>query len=343
MKREKILVWGTGVSAANLFNDFFKPEDVFCYIDSDESRYGEKFLGRQIICPSEILKVDYELILIASTSSQEINKQCKKLGLNMDNILFVYRDFEEIRSITSENAKRKAQRILGQDWMRGTSYQFHVITDNIYFKQQNCVDELEKTWLKQRDYVRAQTLELLAIEINNNDIDGSVAEFGVYKGEFSRYMRSVFPQRELYLFDTFESFSEEENEKEIALGRCNTSFSEAFKQTSENLVKNIFRETELDKIHIVKGLFPDSLDEYPDLEKIRFCFVSLDFDFEESIYEGLKYIYPRLMYGGYIMIHDYNSRLAGVKKAVQRYESEIKKNICKVPICDEYGTLVVTK
>lgn len=343
MHKEKILVWGTGVSATNLFNEYFSPKDVYCYIDNDEHRCGNIFLERPIIHPSEICKVDYDLILIASTSSQDICKQCQELEINMNHVFFVYRDFEDLQRITSKEAIRKAGLVLGNEWVKGFDYHFHVVTDNIYFRQNHCVDELEDTWLKRRDYVRVQTMELLADEICKNNIEGDIAEFGVYKGEFSRYIRSVFPDKHLYLFDTFDSFGEEENKREIALGRCNDFFSEAFKQTSDNLVRSIFCETELEKIHIVKGLFPESMNQYPDLCKCRFAFVSLDFDYEDSIFEGLKYVYPRLNAGGYIMLHDYNSKLAGVKRGVERYEKEIGKAVCKVPICDEYGTLVITK
>ena len=43
------------------------------------------------------------------------------------------------------------------------------------------------------------------------------------------------------------------------------------------------------------------------------------------------------------MLHDYNSKLTGVKKGVERYEQEKGESFCKVPICDEYGTLIITK
>ena len=66
-------------------------------------------------------------------------------------------------------------------------------------------------------------------------------------------------------------------------------------------------------------------------------------DFEESIFEGLKYFYPRLEKGGYIFVHDYNSDLYGVERAVNRYEVEMGMLLSKVPICDANGTLVITK
>ena len=69
----------------------------------------------------------------------------------------------------------------------------------------------------------------------------------------------------------------------------------------------------------------------------------MDVDFEESIYEGIKYFYPRLSQGGYIFIHDYNSSLFGVEKAVDRFEEEINGVLAKVPLCDANGTLIITK
>ena len=42
---------------------------------------------------------------------------------------------------------------------------------------------------------------------------------------------------------------------------------------------------------IRKGLFPDTA---VGLEE-KFIFVSIDVDFENSTYEGLKYFYPRLV------------------------------------------------
>ena len=67
-----------------------------------------------------------------------------------------------------------------------------------------------------------------------------------------------------------------------------------------------------EKIICRKGLFPESLNG---LEE-NFAFVSIDVDFEQAIFDGLEYFYPRLNRGGYILIHDYNSAtLKGGKKS----------------------------
>ena len=71
--------------------------------------------------------------------------------------------------------------------------------------------------------------------------------------------------------------------------------------------------------------------------------MSVDLDFESSIYEWLAYFYPRLESGGYIFVHDYNSDLRGVERAVDRFECEKQVSLCKVPLCDANGTLVITK
>lgn len=44
----------------------------------------------------------------------------------------------------------------------------------------------------------------------NNSIEGSVAEAGVYQGNFSAVINKCFPTRKLYLFDTFEGFDSKE-------------------------------------------------------------------------------------------------------------------------------------
>ena len=60
--------------------------------------------------------------------------------------------------------------------------------------------------------------------------------------------------------------------------------------------------------------------------------------------EGLRFFYPRVVSGGIIFVHDYNTYyLEGIKKAVKRYEREIGRRFNKIPIADRAGTLIVLK
>ena len=188
------------------------------------------------------------------------------------------------------------------------------------------------------DYNRLRTFEVVVSEIQENYVDGAVAELGVFKGEFAKYINGAFPDRKCYLFDTFEGFRRQEEIREKSLGNCGDAFIRRFKETSVKSVLEIMPNP--DKIICVPGLFPESLNDLEDI----FAFVSIDVDFEQSIFDGITYFYPRLCSGGYIFIHDYNSStLKGVKNAVKRYELENKIRLSKVPIPDLCGTLVITK
>ena len=86
------------------------------------------------------------------------------------------------------------------------------------------------------------------------------------------------------------------------------------------------------------GVFPASLGG---LEE-RFCLVSLDVDLEESTLAGLRYFVPRLSPGGYLLLHDWHTpRLAGVERALARYEAERGAPLHAVPLCDINGSLVI--
>lgn len=188
------------------------------------------------------------------------------------------------------------------------------------------------------DYNRIRTFELVLEEIRKQNVPGSVAELGVFKGEFAKYINAAFPERTCYLFDTFEGFRDSEAIAEKQAGNCGNAFIERFKDTTEAAVLGKMPVPE--KIVCKKGLFPESLGGLED----TFAFVSLDVDFEQAINDGLEYFYPRLNEGGYIFVHDYNSStLKGVRNAVNRYEDDNKLKLAKVPIPDLCGTLVITK
>lgn len=159
----------------------------------------------------------------------------------------------------------------------------------------------------------------------------------MFKGEFAQYLNIAFPDRKLYLFDTFEGFESNEAAKEVSNANITDTEVDAFKNTSVDLVMEKMVYT--NQVIIRKGYFPqtaDGLDE-------QYAFVSIDMDLEDSIYSGLEYFYPRLSSGGYIFIHDYNSVCQAVEWAVDKYEKDIGKIIPKVPVADANGTLVITK
>ncbi|KAA9039245.1 class I SAM-dependent methyltransferase [Ginsengibacter hankyongi] len=184
------------------------------------------------------------------------------------------------------------------------------------------------------DYIRIATLELISFEINKKNLRGNVAELGVYKGKFARYINLYFKERNLYLFDTFEGFDKRDVNKEINEGF--SSGSQDFTNTSVASVLRIMPFPE--KCIPVQGFFPESAKNINE----RFVFISIDADLYEPVYEGLKFFYKNLVNGGYIFVHDFNNdHYKGARKAVERFCGE--ENICFTPIPDAAGTVVITK
>lgn len=55
---------------------------------------------------------------------------------------------------------------------------------------------------------RLATIRLLAKEIRQRCLPGEIAELGVHQGASARELNRLFPERKLYLFDTFQGFPE---------------------------------------------------------------------------------------------------------------------------------------
>lgn len=183
--------------------------------------------------------------------------------------------------------------------------------------------------------VRFSAARLIAREINRRNISGSVAELGVYQGEFAALINELFPERNLYLFDTFEGFDGKDIKMETD-GEQSYAKRGDFRDTSIDLVKNKLDFPE--RAIFIKGYFPETAEG---LEE-NYVFVSIDADLYNPVYEGLRYFYPRMNRGGYILIHDYNNlQFKGAGKAVEQYCSE--NNLFVVPLSDIHGSAVIVK
>lgn len=181
--------------------------------------------------------------------------------------------------------------------------------------------------------IRLSTIRLLADEINRKEIKGSIAELGVYKGYIAKELNILFKERKLYLFDTFEGFDDRDlfYENKLEKSRFN---KDDFKDTSIEVIKDILPYK--DKVVFFKGYFPETADKIED----KYALVSLDTDLYLPTLNGLKYFYPRLSKGGFIVVHDYNSQqFPNVRKAVDDFYKSIDINV--IPICDLHGSAVI--
>ena len=181
------------------------------------------------------------------------------------------------------------------------------------------------------DYARYASLALALTRIENESIPGALAEVGVYQGATSRFVLRCAPGRTLYLFDTFEGFPIEDREPE---NRGDTRF----RDTSEADVLRTLGDAK--NVVIRKGRFPETA---VGLEGERFAFALLDLDVFPPTLAGLEFFYARLVRGGYLFVHDYNSpeSNSACRRAVSQFMAGRPEQIVELP--DAWGSVVIRK
>ena len=186
------------------------------------------------------------------------------------------------------------------------------------------------------DYIRFSSMELVAREIHERKIPGDVAELGVYRGDFASKINIAFPDRKLYLFDTFEGFAAEdiETEKEKSYSKMeNNDFSD----TSVSLVMKKMKYP--NNCIVKKGFFPKTAEGVD----ATFSFVSVDCDLYDPILSGLEFFWDRLSTGGYIFVHEYNqTEYLGTNAAVNEFLKS-HPEVHFFPLTDQGGSIVLMK
>lgn len=321
-----IYVWGTGCGASELVSSGLAAEKITAFIDNYPS--GKTFLGKPVLLPKDFNVSDCELMIITARDCTTIRKHCLELGIAETKLFHLKNNWQ----LTDLNEScDSAISLLGEELYKKLSQKQLAVTVPTFLQNIN-FPEADLS----NDYVRLATLGLLCRRIS--DLPGNIAELGVYKGGFARCLNFLMPERTLYLFDSFEGFETVEAQKETLQQNCTDAFVEAHKNTS--IAQVLKRLPFPDKSIICQGYFPESAKDVSD----SFCLVSLDVDFEDTTYEGLKYFWPKLIDGGYLLLHDWNSQnLSGVAAALTRFEKELGHSIPSVPLCDTGGTLILCK
>lgn len=110
-----------------------------------------------------------------------------------------------------------------------------------------------------------------------------------------------------------------------------------FKDTSLEAVRALVGE---ENVRYVKGYFPEFAAQMPD--DLRFALVHIDCDLYLPISHALQYFYPRLLPGGYLIVHDYASLAwAGAEQAVDEFFSDKPEAI--IPLTDGGGSMAIRK
>lgn len=321
-----IYVWGTGCGASELIERGMELERITAFVDSSPS--GAEFMGKPVLLPGQLPVDRCGLVIVTTRHAGEVADTCARLGIPGEKLLFLKNNC----SLTDRNAAcTAAEEILGRPLLARLLPPQHMVPTPTAL----LTSTLEGPRLC-NDYVRLATLELLCRRLSR--VPGAAAELGVYRGAFAQCINALLPERTLYLFDSFDGFDPGEGAREQAANNCNEAFLAAHRHTNAEAVRDSMPHKE--NVIVKAGFFPGSLKGLED----RFCLVSLDADFQETTLAGLRYFWPRLHPGGYLLLHDWGDpRLTGVAAALEQYEAEIGQRLLSVPLCDIGGTLVLCK
>lgn len=184
------------------------------------------------------------------------------------------------------------------------------------------------------DLVRRDMLVLLLRSLNQRRVPGDLAELGVYRGFTARLFHHYMPDRALHLFDTFAGFDPHDVQAEERVGGRGTLKGHFADTSVEGVLR--FLERKNDNVHVYPGRFPDTIP--PELESRTFALVHLDADLYEPTLAGLRWFYPRIAPGGFVVVHDYNA-WPGARRAVDEFFAGRPQ--VPVPMPDKSGSVVV--
>ena len=170
-------------------------------------------------------------------------------------------------------------------------------------------------------------------QLAKEGLPGDIVEVGVYRGATASVLANFARRlgRTAYLFDTFEGFPRED------LTGIDTDKPMVFEDTSLESVRALVGD---ESVCFVKGYFPGTADQLPD--DGSYCLVHIDCDLYAPTRSALEYFYPRMVPGGFMIVHDYSSlHWNGAENAVDQFFAGKPEAV--VPLPDGAGSVVIRK
>lgn len=147
---------------------------------------------------------------------------------------------------------------------------------------------------------------------------GALVEVGAFRGGGALHISNACPDREIFVFDTFEGF------RKLTRGLDDLFGHEWFKDTSEDLVRRLFRPYKR-KVAVIKGYFPESAAGLA-LGRVAFC--HLDVDVYEAAEQSLRFLADKLAPRSLIVIDDYQRGAHGLDRAMTEFLAAHGQFVC---------------
>ena len=171
---------------------------------------------------------------------------------------------------------------------------------------------------------RLENVQYCVEQVIDKQIPGDLIETGVWRGGTTIFMRGLLKargvtDRSVWVADSFQGLPPPDAAKYPAdIGDAHWSVKQlsiSLKQVQDN-----FRRYDLldEQVQFLEGWFRDTL---PTCAANKFAVVRLDGDMYESTMDGLRWLYPKLTKGGYIIIDDYGA-VPACKRAVEDYRRQ---------------------
>lgn len=139
-----------------------------------------------------------------------------------------------------------------------------------------------------------------------NGLPCAMAEVGVWRGGSALVLASLFPERDLHLFDTFNGLPFDEDADMDPDGQVKAGMFAAG-------IAQVRRRMAGTRVVFHPGIFPATTRT---VRNTRFAFVHIDCDLYRTAYEASCFFWPRMELGGILYFDDYGCRFTGVTRAV---------------------------
>jgi hypothetical protein len=178
------------------------------------------------------------------------------------------------------------------------------------------------------------------IEAANKLASGDFIELGTHRGYFLKAIHQFMnPTCTLYSLDTFEGFDQLDIDAEPEIYSHDWKAG-SFSSTSPERVAKYVGNGEWPKnLKMVKGWFPKA---YCGLEDRLWRFVHIDFDLYQPIKLAMETLWPQLVPGGIMIVHDYGSYgFPGARLAVDEVCEGL--GILPIELSDRWSSAVIRK
>lgn len=163
---------------------------------------------------------------------------------------------------------------------------------------------------------------------------GDVIEVGVWRGGtgalMGRKCQLAGLDTRLYLCDTFQGV--------VKAGAQDGAYRGGeHADTNKAMVLDLCRCWDLDRVHILEGIFPDQTGHEVSTRDFRFCHI--DVDVYKSAKDVVDWIWPRLVPGGLIVYDDYGFHdCVGITRLVN--EERLKKDRLVIHNLNGHGVVI---